>query len=91
MKEDIRLVEIIRNTVGDDYVLMVAANKAILDYGVVEGTLQEPDRRLSRSIAESDNLGCGGKTPKARRAVRTETHGDLPLHTVQAARVDSRL
>ena len=51
MKEDIRLVEVIRKAVGDDYVLMVDANKAILDYGVTEGTRWDFDRAARTALA----------------------------------------
>jgi len=51
MKEDIRLVEAIRKAVGDDYVLMVDANKAILDYGVAEGTHWDFDRAAKTALA----------------------------------------
>ena len=51
MKEDIRLVELIRKTVGDDYVLMVDANKAILDYGVAEGIRWDFARAAKTALA----------------------------------------
>jgi L-alanine-DL-glutamate epimerase-like enolase superfamily enzyme len=37
MKEDLRLVELTRKAVGDDYVIMCDANKATLDYGSQKG------------------------------------------------------
>ncbi len=51
MKDDIRLVETIRKAVGDDYVLMVDANKAILDTGVTEGTRWDFDRAAKTALA----------------------------------------
>ena len=37
MKDDIRLVELTRKTVGNDWVIMTDANKATLDYGSQKG------------------------------------------------------
>lgn len=51
MKEDIRLIETVRKAVGDDYVLMVDANKAILDYGVTEGVRWDFDRAAKTALA----------------------------------------
>lgn len=51
MGEDIRLVEAIRKAVGDDYVVMVDANKAILGDGVTEGTRWSFDRAAKTALA----------------------------------------
>lgn len=51
MKDDIRLIETIRKVVDDDFVLMVDANKAILDYGVTEGVRWDFDRAAKTALA----------------------------------------
>lgn len=54
MREDIRLIAAIRKAVGDDYVLMVDANKAILGDGVSEGVRWSFDRAAKTALAYQD-------------------------------------
>ena len=51
MKDDVRLIETIRKAVGDNFVLMVDANKATLDYGVTEGVRWDFDRAAKTALA----------------------------------------
>lgn len=51
MAEDIRLMEVVRKAVGDDFMLMADANKAILQYGVTNGVRWDYPRAVQTALA----------------------------------------
>jgi L-alanine-DL-glutamate epimerase-like enolase superfamily enzyme len=51
MKEDIQLVEAVRKATGGDFVIMVDANKAILEYGTTKGVRWDFDRAAKTALA----------------------------------------
>lgn len=51
MAEDIRLLEVVRKAVGEDFTLMVDANKAILGYGTTTGVRWDFPRAVQTALA----------------------------------------
>ena len=51
MKDDVRLVEEVRKAVGDDFSIMVDANKAILDAGAQKGVRWDFTRAVQTALA----------------------------------------